>query len=68
MAAGRLRFREGPRADVRFSGSPGTRSATVSTRTNLPDTVDVGVEYRNVQVRYGLSNTLDTEGPPADLA
>ncbi|MER5463037.1 hypothetical protein ABT010_20605 [Streptomyces sp. NPDC002668] len=40
----------------------------MSTRTNLPDPVDVGVEYRNVQVRYGLSNTLDTEGPPADLA
>ncbi|MBT2390154.1 hypothetical protein J7E87_12120 [Streptomyces sp. ISL-1] len=62
MAADRLRFREAPRADVRFSGSPGTRSATVSTRTNLPDPVDIGVEHRNVQVRYKLSNTLGTEG------
>jgi hypothetical protein len=62
VAADRLRFREAPRADVRFSGSPGTRSVTVSTRTNLTDPVDVGVEHRNVQVRYGLSNTLSTEG------
>ncbi|MFI1400275.1 hypothetical protein [Streptomyces sp. NPDC020681] len=36
----------------------------MSTRTNLPDSVEVGVEHRNVQVRYGLSNTLDTEAPP----
>ncbi|MFF3325750.1 hypothetical protein [Streptomyces sp. NPDC002889] len=40
----------------------------MSTRTHLPDPVNVGVEYRNVQVRYRLSNTLGVEGPPADLA
>jgi hypothetical protein len=62
VAADRLRFREAPREGIRFSGSPGTRSATVSTRTNLADPVDVDVEYRNVQVRYRLSNTLGVEG------
>lgn len=62
MAADRLRFREAPRAVVRFGGSPGTRSVTVSTRTNLADPVDVGVEYRNVRVLYRLSNTLAADG------
>ncbi|EFE65407.1 predicted protein [Streptomyces viridosporus ATCC 14672] len=61
MSADRLRFRTGPRTDVRFGGSPRTRSVTSSTRTNLPGPVDVGVTYRNAQVRYRLANTLDAE-------
>ncbi|WP_208107006.1 hypothetical protein, partial [Streptomyces sp. GC420] len=58
MTADRLRFRERPRSRVRFSGTPGRESATVSNRENLPDPVDVRVEHHHVRVGYALTTRL----------
>ncbi|HSA48714.1 MAG TPA: hypothetical protein VLH10_01200 [Yinghuangia sp.] len=65
MAADDLRFHAPPRAEVRFSGSPGRASETESTRTNLPDPVPEGVDFHDIRVVYTLANRLVVSaGPP----
>jgi hypothetical protein len=61
-----IRFAEPPETDVRFTGEPGHESASGSDRTNLPEQVESGVTYRNVQVDYRLAGRLAGPGrkPP----
>jgi hypothetical protein len=64
VKAGHLRFREVPRTEIRFSGTPSYESSTVSRRRNLPDRVSADVDYYDVRVDYGLINRLrDSNGP-----
>ena len=44
--------------EVRFSGEPGHESASGSDRTNLPETVEPGVTYRNVRIDYRAASRL----------
>ena len=65
VKAEHLRFREVPRTEIRFSGTPGYESSTVSRRRNLPDRVSADVDYDDVRVDYLLTNRLkDSDGPP----
>ena len=65
VKAEHLRFREVPRTEIRFSGTPGYESSTVSRRRNLPDRVSADVDYDDVRVDYLLTNRLkDSNGPP----
>jgi hypothetical protein len=65
VKAQHLRFREVPRTEIRFSGTPSYESSTVSRRRNLPDRVSAEVDYHDVRVDYGLINRLgDGNGPP----
>ena len=43
-----LRFEEVPDTEVRYAGD----SSSVTERTNLPDEVEPGVTYRDVEVRW----------------
>ncbi|MTD55104.1 hypothetical protein [Amycolatopsis pithecellobii] len=63
MRAGELRFDEKPHTDIRFSGTPGHQPLTRSDRTNLPDRVDAGVEYRDVRIEYRLENQITPSAP-----
>ena len=65
VKAEHLRFREVPSTEIRFSGTPGYESSTVSRRRNLPDRVSADVDYYDVRVDYLLTNRLkDSDGPP----
>jgi hypothetical protein len=65
VKAEHLRFREVPRTEVRFSGTPNYESSTVSRRRNLPDQVSADVDYYDVRVDYLLTNRLrNHNGPP----
>ncbi|THC57591.1 hypothetical protein E7X38_09430 [Streptomyces sp. Akac8] len=61
--ADRIRFRESPRTAVRFPGTGERTSVSRSDRTNLPDTVEPDVDYRDVTVHYRLETGLG-EPPP----
>jgi hypothetical protein len=50
--ARRLRFRRVPDTDVTFEGEPGQVSDSHTERENLPDEVEPGVTYRDVEVRW----------------
>jgi hypothetical protein len=58
VQADELRFDEPPETEVRFFGEPGHESASGSDRTNLPETVEPGVTYRNVRIDYRLASRL----------
>jgi hypothetical protein len=50
--ARKLRFRNKPRTEVDFEGSPDYESDSHTERENLPDEVEPGVTYRDVRVRW----------------
>ena len=58
VEAEHLRFREVPRIEVRFSGTPDHESSTTDLRRNLPDPVSQDVDYHDVRVDYLLKNHL----------
>ena len=65
VKAEHLRFREVPRIEISFSGTPDYESSTVSRRRNLPDPVSANVDYYDVRVDYLLTNRLrNSNGPP----
>ena len=64
VKAEHLRFRQVPRTDIRFSGTPSYESSTVSRRRNLPDRVAADVDYYDVRVDYRLINRLRDSGAP----
>lgn len=47
-----LRFGAVPDVEVRFDGEPGERSSSRTERTNLPEKVEPGKNYRDVEVRW----------------
>lgn len=71
--AKQLRFRSKPESDVEFHGEvevPEGRSEIESTsgseRRNLPEEVEPGVTYKNVQVRWGAAARIDDPGGESD--
>jgi hypothetical protein len=64
VKAEHLRFREVPRTEIRFSGTPNYESSTVSRRRNLPDRVSADVDYYDVRVDYLLINRLEDSNEP----
>ena len=63
MEAENLRFREVPRTEIHFSGTPDYESATVDRRRNLPDRVSKDIDYHDVRVDYLLTNRLRNSNP-----
>ena len=53
-----MRFGSEPETEVGFSGSPGRESVSRSRRSNLPDHVEAGTDYRDVGVDYRLATRL----------
>jgi hypothetical protein len=47
-----LRFGAIPDTEVRFHGEPGERSSSRTERKNLPEKVEPGKTYRDVEVRW----------------
>ncbi|MFC4493781.1 hypothetical protein ACFPA8_06495 [Streptomyces ovatisporus] len=66
MQADELRFADEPLTAVRFEGSPGRESVSLSERTNLPDRVEAGTDYRDVHVDYRLATRLRDRDGTAD--
>jgi len=69
VKAKRLRFREKPKTNVELHGEvhvpegPGELQTTSgSERRNLPEEVEPGVTYRDVQVRWRAAARLDEPG------
>ncbi len=60
-----LEFRETPETEVRFSGSPGHESVSQDARRNLPETVQPGVTYRDVEIDYRLAARIADGGDNA---
>jgi hypothetical protein len=52
VKAKRLRFKSKPKTDVRPHAEPDGETASGSERKNLPDEVEPGVTYRDVEVRW----------------
>lgn len=52
VRAKELRFGKVPDPKVWFEGEPAERSSSETERRNLPDEVEPGVEYRDVEVRW----------------
>jgi hypothetical protein len=52
VRAKRLRFRRVPETEVSFRGDPDPESRSANERVNLPDEVEEGVTYRDVEVRW----------------
>ncbi|WP_063758812.1 hypothetical protein [Streptomyces sp. NRRL S-340] len=58
VRSGRLRFEEAPLTAVRFPGIGPRASLSWCERTNLPDEVVAGEEYRDASVTYRLATRL----------
>lgn len=58
VKAKRLRFNKKPETEVRVHGDEG---GSGSERENLPETVEPGVTYRDVRVRWRAAAKLDPE-------
>jgi hypothetical protein len=52
VKAKRLRFKRVPETEVEFEGEPEHDSVSGSERKNLPEEVEPGVTYRDVEVRW----------------
>ena len=59
VTARKLRFDSVPETDVRYAGE----SSSVSERENLPDQVEPGVTYRDVQVRWHSEARITPAAP-----
>jgi len=64
VRADELRFHGTPETEVTFTGEPGERSTSCSTRRNLPDRVTGGATYRNIEVEYVLAAKLAAAATP----
>ena len=62
VKAKRLRFESEPETEVTLHGD--RRSHTESERENLPEEVEPGVEYRDVEVRWGAAVHVEVEEAP----
>jgi hypothetical protein len=59
--AKRLRFHKRPDTEVRFEGQPDIDCVSGSERENLPETVEPGVTYRDIRVRWRAAAKLDSK-------
>lgn len=62
VKAKRLRFDKVPETEVQLHGDE--RSFSKTDRENLPEEVEPGVEYRDVQVRWLAAAYLDVQEAP----
>jgi hypothetical protein len=60
VRAKRLRFHGQPETEVRFEGGPEIDCVSGSERENLPETVEPGVTYRDIKVRWRATVKLDS--------
>jgi hypothetical protein len=58
VKAKRLRFKGVPETDVEFEGGPEQDSVSGSERKNLPEEVEPGVTYRDVEVRWRAATKI----------
>jgi hypothetical protein len=61
VKAKRLRFEAKPRGRVEFEGKPNIRSRSSDRRSKLPDEVEPGVTYRDVEVHWAARARIETE-------
>jgi hypothetical protein len=70
VRAKRLRFEKVPETRVWFEGEPAESSSSETERVNLPEEVEPGVEYRDVEVRWRARSSIvhptDADAPPHD--
>jgi hypothetical protein len=63
VKAKRLRFKEVPETEVEFSGEPEPESESGSDRKNLPEEVEAGKTYRDVEVRWRAAARIGRRSP-----
>ena len=61
VRAKELRFDEVPDTDVSFDGNPDIETGNETERENLPEEVEPGVTYRDVEVRWRAGTRLADE-------
>jgi hypothetical protein len=66
VRAKRLRFHGKPETEVRFDGQPDIDCVSGSERENLPETVEPGVTYRDIRVRWRAAAKLDSKQGDGD--
>ncbi|MFN2615494.1 MAG: hypothetical protein ABR581_00045 [Thermoleophilaceae bacterium] len=62
VKAKRLRFKSRPRTDVRTQAEPDGPTSSQSERKNLPDEVEPGVTYRDVELRWRAAARIRPRG------
>jgi hypothetical protein len=65
VKAKRLRFKRVPETGVDFSGQPAHDSSSGSERQNLPQEVEPGVAYQDVEVRWRAAAKIARRRPKA---
>jgi hypothetical protein len=60
-----LRFETVPETNVSFEGEPAERSSSKTERENLPDEVEAGVTYRNIEVRWQARSRIVHPSDPS---
>jgi hypothetical protein len=65
VRAKELRFECKPEVEIGAHADSPASAELVSERTNLPDEVEPGVTYRNIEVRWRLAARLKDPPPPA---
>jgi hypothetical protein len=69
VRAKKLRFGKVSDPKIRFEGEPAERSSSVTERENLPEEVEPGVEYRDVEVRWrARARIVHPTDPPGESA
>ena len=63
VKAKRLRFKRVPETKVEFDGEPDHDSESGSERHNLPDEVEPGVTYRDVEVWWRAAAKIGRQRP-----
>ena len=64
VKAKRLRFKNKPEVNVEFRCGPRNRTASGSERKNLPEEVETGVTYRDVEVNWLAAAQIIHGDPP----
>jgi hypothetical protein len=65
VRADELRFESVPETNVSFEGEPAERSSSKTERDNLPDEVEAGVTYRNIEVRWQARSRIVHPSDPS---
>jgi hypothetical protein len=66
VRADELRFESVPETKVSFEGEPAERSSSKTERENLPDEVEAGVTYRNIEVRWQARSRIVHPSDPTE--
>jgi hypothetical protein len=66
VRADELRFESVPETSVSFEGEPAERSSSKTERENLPDEVEAGVTYRDIEVRWQARSRIVHPNDPTE--